>query len=91
VGQLAIAVQDIYTDSASAPTTIRAASLLHFRTPGYGPSILFPKQKRERGRAEAAAGAITTSMAATNKCLAQDNKSSAGREATNKRENGNQP
>jgi hypothetical protein len=52
VGLLAIAVQDIHTDPASAPTTIRAGFLLHFRTPGYGPSVLFPKQKRERGHAE---------------------------------------
>ena len=93
MGQLAIAVQDIHTDSASAPTTIRAGFLAAFQDPGYGPSVLFPKQRPERGHAEGSRvssellqeiGAITTIMGATNKCLAQGNKSRTAREATNK-------
>jgi len=41
---LAIAVQDIHTDSASGPTTIRAGfSLLHFRTRPLRPKCFIPE------------------------------------------------
>jgi hypothetical protein len=70
--------------------------LLHFRTPRLRPKCFIPEAeagtRTRRGLARVSLelqqeiGAITTSMAAMNKCLALGDKSSPGREATNKRD-----
>jgi len=78
---------DIHTDSASAPTTIRAGFLAAFQDPAATAQVFYSRRagtRTRRGLARVSLellqeiGAITTIMAATNKYLAQGNKSSQG-------------